>query len=1290
MRTLSASLLTLLLATVVCTASSHAAPGAAAKPGRSAPSTSAPATTSATATTAPPANPEPGTFPTAELLPKDETGVTAFLKDHPSYDGRGITVAIFDTGVDPGAPGLQVTSEGKPKIVDLVDGSGSGDVATKTVRKADGGTLTGLSGRTLKVGTLHCPSGEFHVGLKPAFELWPAPLVTRMKEKRKEHFDETEQPLLANARHALDEFDAVHPSPSDVEKLQREELAARVDVLRKLEETSKDPGPVYDCVVFNDGTNWRAAIDTNENGDLGDEKAMTNYKVAREWSTFDEESLLNFAVNIYDDGNLLSIFADCGAHGTHVAGIVAACYPDNAALNGMAPGAQLVAVKIGDTRLGSSSTSTGPVRGLVTVLADSCQLINMSFGGATPCPDEGRVMDLYKDIVNEHGVTFVLSAGNSGPALSTVGGAGGTTSDLMGIGAYLSGSMMTAQYSVREKLPNTHYTWSSRGPTIDGDLGVSLSAPGGAFSPVPNWELTPTLLYNGTSMASPSVCGGIACLLSGAKAEGIATTPHDIRRALENTAEEPPGFDPFTLGHGIARFDLAWKALRVNKPFAPHGVRFEIHIPTRDNARGVYLREPDEATRAWDLLVNVDAKFAEADSNRIRISFERHLRLESSASWVTAPATFVTLPGVRSFKIKVDPRQLAPGVHYAEVRGIDTAEPARGPLFRVPITVIRPETLPAADPAWKKTLSFGPGEIHRFFFVVPEGATWANLTVTTKTPETPRQIVVHAVQAEPGGSFGAWNTDETVWLDQKGKYVKSFDVLAGRTLELCLAQYWSNLGKGDVDFELSFQGLRPDDARIDVDGGENAKKVLVTAPLRPEPMSVSAEAPVVRKTLLPSKVDVAALTGPRDLLPKGERIWEMVLTYEFELEDDAKVRPRPSLPEENESFESWESMLWQLYDEGKRVVANGPRGSDADNVSLDKGKYTLRFHVRHSDEALLRKLKRMPVWLDRTLDKPVAIAVLDDPDGAVGGGHAFKDTTLQAGDMAAIWLAAPPAKDVPKGAKPGDLLVGTLRFGGKGDDLTPAGDRPDGWPLTIRLAGEHVDADKEKDEGPPATKKKSKEELDDEFLKLEVDQLAKLRKDGRNDDFEALERNLEKEHPHALPVLVEEMRYLAEKKDASSAAVVKACDDVVATAAATQLAAVLGERAEPGDDQDKAKHEDAEKRRDALVEALRRKVEALADDPKADAQVEEAYKEIARWTDPTKGEAAIVTVEHERRRGRPAKALEVLNARIKEAAPDKKLVEARAHLFETLGWTNWAEREKRSILVRFPEGYPPF
>ena len=45
--------------------------------------------------------------PLQAQLPKEDLGVRAFLEAHPEYDGRGIRVAILDTGIDPGHPYLQ-------------------------------------------------------------------------------------------------------------------------------------------------------------------------------------------------------------------------------------------------------------------------------------------------------------------------------------------------------------------------------------------------------------------------------------------------------------------------------------------------------------------------------------------------------------------------------------------------------------------------------------------------------------------------------------------------------------------------------------------------------------------------------------------------------------------------------------------------------------------------------------------------------------------------------------------------------------------------------------------------------------------------------------------------------------------------------------------------------------------------------------------------------------------------------------------------------------------------------
>lgn len=327
-------------------------------------------------------SPSSGRAQRACELPKEPTQGGAFIRANPTLDGRGIIVGVFDTGVDPGAAGLQMTSDGRRKLIDLVDCTGSGDVDTSHVAQPSAdGVLAGLTGRALRLPPSWPPSanGSYHLGIASAYELYPRGLVERVRSERRKRFTEAQRGALAQAQAKLAAAPPPPPVPTAAananaaagkgggaqaiarQRKAHDDLKARVSLLDKAEKAHADVGPLYDVLAFADAEGrWRVCVDTSESGALDACKLLEPFRLSNEFGTLDPESNLNFAVDVFGEGSRVVLCIDAGAHGTHVAGIIGAHFPDRPELNGVAPGCQIIGFKIGDTRCAAAAAAPAP------------------------------------------------------------------------------------------------------------------------------------------------------------------------------------------------------------------------------------------------------------------------------------------------------------------------------------------------------------------------------------------------------------------------------------------------------------------------------------------------------------------------------------------------------------------------------------------------------------------------------------------------------------------------------------------------------------------------------------------------------------------------------------------------------------------------------------------------------------------------------------------------------------------------------------------------------------------
>ncbi|CAG2111388.1 unnamed protein product, partial [Medioppia subpectinata] len=954
-----------------------------------------------------------------------ETTAASFLTKYPEYDGRGVKIAVLDSGIDPGAPGLQTTSDGKPKIIDLMDGSGAGDVDTSTVVEADiDGFITGLTGTKLKIPSQwQNPSGKYHIGVKNIYELFSTEKRFDLHEMMTNEYMENEwQPMqriaIAEAVRQLQEFERTHSDASadnTEEKLIREDLQSRVDFLKQLDKKFTDLGPTYDCVVFNDGTHWKGVVDTSGTGKLEDCTLLGNYRECLKYGTLSNRDLLNYGINIHNEGNVLEIVSICSPHGTHVASIAAAHFPNEPERNGVAPGAQIVSICIADMRVTPMETGTALMRALVRVIESGCHVINMSYGEAAHYA-EGRILDFIHEIVNKYGVIFVVAAANMGPALSTVWTPSTMhSSSMISVGAYVSPDMMAAEYSMLKKMPGMNYSWSSRGPTANGDLGVSVSAPGGAITSVPNWCRMKSMLKNGTSMSSPNVAGCVCLLVSGLKARAIDYSPYSVRRSIENTAlKSIQNYEPFTHGHGLIQVEKAFEHLTQFKDSVERDVRF--HVTIGQNL-GVYLRQPEEVANPSIQQIRVDSIFLNDKQidNKRKVDLEMNLSLICDNEWITCPSFLHLTFGSRVFFIKVDPRGLEDGrEHFAFIRAYDTNCIEKGPVFHIPVSVMKPMKIPDSKQL-ESTQHYKPGYFMRQFVDIPSTVNSVVIRAKNLDPQESGLFVIHCQQLSPLLSNQTHFAKKFFSLEPLAENTYAIPLKSGRTLEICFGKWWSSIGESSVQLSVEFYGLQPSLDSYTMLSSEGILRLDIQSNFGYEVISPNILLETYVQPLRPVESKVRPLTA-RDVIPIGRQIYENVLNYNFQLSKATVVYISCPLLSDVLFESEYDSQIWMIFDANtKQLLATGDAYPIIWNywVNLEKGEYTVRMQIRHELVAQLDKLSDLSINVHQKLTPGASLSLYETYKNAITDGKKFNTHVLRPNCQKPVFVAA--MTEPPKG-----------------------------------------------------------------------------------------------------------------------------------------------------------------------------------------------------------------------------------------------------------------------------------
>lgn len=622
--------------------------------------------------------------------PSFETGAVDFVKKHPKADGRGVTIGVLDSGVDVAHPALQKTTTGERKIVDWVtatDPVADGDRTWLRMNTAVSGPTFAVNGRTYSA-----PAGDYRFN------------------------------LFAEA------------------------ATKGGDMAGDLNRDG-DTTDVW-AVLYDEGTRT-ARVDLNNNGDFADDTLMKPYKNGFQVGYFGKDDpktaiaeRIPFVIEVRTDvvynsagatADFVNIGVIEGSHGTHVAGITAANSLFGGRMNGAAPGAKIVSSRA--CTWSGGCTNIALTEGMADLVINrGVDIVNMSIGGLPALNDGNNARaELYNRLIDTYGVQLVISAGNSGPGINTLGDPA-VADKVISVGASISKETWAANYGSGVEKKYAMLPFSSRGPREDGGFTPTLTAPGAAVNTTQTWAaggpvkeagyaLPPGYsMMQGTSMSSPQAAGAAALLLSAAKQRDIELTPAQLRTALTSTANRISGVAAHEQGAGLIDVVDAWKQIR--RGVTAH--EYTVKAPV-DTSIDFALKTPGFGTGLYDREGGLQAGKSRTYDITVTRTTGPKKAVEHTLRWKNNDGTFrllggskVRLPLNQPVTVTVQARPKTAGVHSAILEANDRR--TVGVDKQILATVVVSDELAKPGYTVSKSDSVQRNSHTSYFVTVPEGA----------------------------------------------------------------------------------------------------------------------------------------------------------------------------------------------------------------------------------------------------------------------------------------------------------------------------------------------------------------------------------------------------------------------------------------------------------------------------------------------------------------------------------------------------------------------------------------